>query len=107
GGIFNDKGAMLTVSQCTLSGNTATATVNGSFGSALVEGGGIFNGGTVTGSNSTVSKNTATEGGGIFTDTRATLTVLHNSTIRGNTQDDVDNDGTLNKDESSTIGVLD
>ena len=46
GGIYNDFGATLTVSGCTLTGNTADA------------GGGIYNAGTLTVSNSSFSSNT-------------------------------------------------
>jgi hypothetical protein len=80
GGIYNDH-ATLTVNNSTLSGNSA-----GAFAAAL--GGGIFNDGvgssaTLTVSNSTISGNSATfYGGGIYND-NATLTVS-NSTISGN-----------------------
>jgi filamentous hemagglutinin family protein len=59
GGILN--GGTLTVSNSTLSGNSATY------------GGGILNGGTLTVSNSTLSGNSATYGGGIFNFGTATV----------------------------------
>src|ERR1043166_6097886 len=83
GGIFNDH-ATLTVSNCTLSGNSA-----GSFG------GGIYNDGEASGgsatlmlTNSTLSGNTASFwGGGIYNDGSSSGTVtltLSNSTLSGN-----------------------
>src|SRR4029077_11646885 len=81
GGIDNESGATLTISNSTLSTNTA-----GSVGNSAVEGGGIFNIGTLTIVNSTVSANTAGGisggGGGIFNG--GTLNVV-NSTVSGNT----------------------
>ena len=79
GGIFNDAylgSATLTVSNCTISGNSA---VPGT-------GGGITNyGGTLTITNSTLSGNSAQDGGGINNyfnqSTNATVT---NSTLTGN-----------------------
>jgi hypothetical protein len=83
GGILNDH-ATLTVSSCTLSGNSAGS------------GGGISNDGVVGGSatltinNSTLSGNSAGYGGGLFNDSRAggsaTLTI-NNSTLSGNNAD--------------------
>ena len=82
GGILNDRGATLTVSSCTISGN-----------SAVGDGGGIFNapgsGGftTLTINNSTISGNSATfRGGGLFNsanDGLATMTI-NNSTVSDN-----------------------
>ena len=73
GGIFN-QGA-LTVSSCTLSGNSATSGFD-------VAGGGIYNFGTLTVSNSTLSGNSAGDyGGGISNN--GTLTVS-NSSLSGN-----------------------
>jgi predicted outer membrane repeat protein len=73
-GIFNQ--GTLTVSNCTLSGNST--------GSGSSSGGGIDNYGTLTVSNSTISNNTAGNryGGGI--NNQGTLTVS-NSTFSGNT----------------------
>ncbi|MGA9673560.1 MAG: Ig-like domain repeat protein [Terracidiphilus sp.] len=76
GGVFNAPGATLTISNCTVSGNTA------SFG------GGLYNYGTMTVSNCTISGNTAsTWGGGILTQGSSALTVS-NSTISGNSAAD-------------------
>ena len=76
GGIFN--GGLLTLTDCAVSGNTATGS----------DGGGIYNGsgGTVTLTNCTVSGNTATgenSGGGIFNAGTCSLT-LANCTVSGN-----------------------
>jgi hypothetical protein len=81
GGIDNEAGATLTITNSVLSGNTA-----GSVGNPAVQGGGIFNTGTLTIVSSTVGANTAGgisgSGGGIEND--GTLTIL-NSTFSGNT----------------------
>src|SRR5205823_11024102 len=68
GGIDNEDGSTLTVTNCTVSGNTAGL------------GSGLFNGGTLTLANSTVSGNIASEGGGTYNDGAGTLTIT-NSTI--------------------------
>jgi len=72
GGIYNNAGATLTVSNSTFSSNRAS-----------FEGGGIYNntGGTLTVSNSTFAGNYAYEGGGIFNQTALTVS---NSTFSGN-----------------------
>ena len=90
GGIYNDH-STLTLTNCTISGNSSS--------DSLGQGGGIFNGGYLTGYfgygnatlevvNCTVSDNVAgLEGGGIFNNGQsgsATLTVT-NSTVSGNT----------------------
>jgi hypothetical protein len=71
-GIWNDEGSTLTVSNCTLSGNSA--------GSGL-GGGAILSGGPLTVTNCTLSGNSAGFGGGI--DNFDTLTIS-NSTLSGN-----------------------
>jgi hypothetical protein len=78
GGIFNDQGT-LTVSNCTISGNSTW------FG-----GGGIFNdGGTLTITNSTLTGNSASyAGGGIYNLAPSSVTIT-NSTLSGNSADDV------------------
>jgi hypothetical protein len=91
GGIFNNGGT-LTVSNSTLSGNSANA-----------QGGGIFNKvGTLTVRNSTLSSNSAYEGGGISND-RGTLTVT-NSTLSGNSANEGGGINGINSD-SGTITV--
>ncbi|MFN6273270.1 MAG: Calx-beta domain-containing protein [Microcystis sp.] len=89
-GIYNS--GILTLTNSTISGNTATF------------GGGISNYGTLTLTNSTISGNTATFGGGILNSGILTLT---NSTISGNTADDgggIDNWGTLTLNNSTITG---
>jgi hypothetical protein len=81
GGIDNEGGATLTITNSTLTANTA-----GSIGNPAVLGGGIFNTGTLTIVNSTLSANTAGgisgAGGGI--ENQGTATIV-NSTFSGNT----------------------
>src|SRR6185369_3186217 len=71
GGICN-QGA-LTISNCTISGNSAGA----------VQGGGIFSFTSVTIYNSTIVSNTASVGGGIFVYSGSTASLV-NSTVAGN-----------------------
>ena len=74
GGIYNDNGSTLNVTNSIISGNSA----NGA-------GGGIANFGTLSLTNSTISGNSSSNsGGGIFTYSDCTLNVT-NSTISGNT----------------------
>jgi hypothetical protein len=72
-GIYNDYRGTLTITNSTISGNTATRS-----------GGGIYNdyNGTLTLNNNTISGNTATYGGGIYNS--GTL-ILTNNTIANNT----------------------
>src|SRR5437016_10597667 len=72
GGIDNENDAMLTITNCTVSSNTAGL------------GGGVFNGGTLTIGSTTISRNSASTGGGTYNDGGGTLTVT-NSTFSGNT----------------------
>lgn len=76
GGGVGLAGEPVTVTNSTISGNTATGVLFG--------GGGVFGGGTVTVTNSTISGNTAAaaSGGGIFSPLGVAVT---NSTIGGNT----------------------
>jgi hypothetical protein len=71
GGILNGGAAVLTIVSSTLTGNTGGI------------GGAIFNPGTVSIINNTVSDNSANEGGGVYS-TGANITVS-NSTFSGNT----------------------
>jgi fibronectin-binding autotransporter adhesin len=76
GGIFND--GTLTVTDSTVSGNTAFGSNFGAIG------GGILNDGTLTLTNSTIANNaSANSGGGIYSDTGSHATLL-NDTIYGN-----------------------
>ena len=70
GGVFNN--AALTLTDATVSGNTASS-----------DGGGMYNGGTATLSGSTVSANSATGGGGIYNAPGGNAT-LYSSTVSGN-----------------------
>jgi hypothetical protein len=72
GGIYNGQGGMVTLDNSTVSGNTARN-----------EGGGIFNGGMLTLTNSAISSNRASFGGGI--NNVGTLT-LDNTTVSGNSE---------------------
>ena len=125
GGIYNDH-ASLTVSSCTISGNSAiqgagggifnddgTLTISGSTvtGNASWMGGGISNNwlggsnGSVTITNSTLSGNTGSYGGGILNED-AILT-LSNSTVTGNFAEyvggGIDNGGFA---ASSTVAII-
>jgi hypothetical protein len=99
GGIENDYGATLTVSNSILSGNSAgqggalfnyhgALTVNGSTltGNSADIGGGIWNDSTLTVSGSTLSGNSAHSGGGISTGAsyRGGPATISNSTLSGN-----------------------
>jgi predicted outer membrane repeat protein/parallel beta-helix repeat protein len=78
-GILVDTGAVLAVSNSTLSGNSASKSQRyvGNFG------GGIDNYGTATVSNCTLTNNTSLAGGGGIYN-HATLTVSNNSAVSGN-----------------------
>ncbi len=74
GGIHNNKGGTVNLTNSTVSGNTSNT-----------YGGGIRNEGTVNLTNSTVSDNSAQYGGGIHCGTEGTTLVnLTNSTVSGN-----------------------
>jgi hypothetical protein len=91
GGIFNENGTV-TVSNCVISGNTASAGLT-TIG-VLASGGGIFNkNGTVTVSNCLISGNTASAGGGIANSGTMTLS---GSTVTGNSVAGTINDGFIN-----------
>ena len=93
GGGIQNSGGTVTLTNSTLSGNTASL------------GGGIHNSsGTVTLTNSTLSGNTAGFGGGIDNSGTVTLT---NSTLRGNTAGfggGIDNSGTVTLTNSTLRG---
>jgi hypothetical protein len=76
-GLLIQAAANLTLTNCTISGNSASGS-----------GGGLFNYGTLTGNNCTISGNTASgSGGGLFNDNifGTALATLANCTITGNT----------------------
>ena len=79
-GIHNNLGATLTITNCTLSNNTADS-------NPFARGGAVFNsGGTLTIINSTLSGNYAIDGGAIC-NFGGTLTII-NSTLSGNSVDE-------------------
>jgi len=80
GGIDNEGGSTMNITNCTVSGNTAGGGEISGFG------GGIFNSGTLTIVNSTVSGNATVgiSGGGGGIVNSGTLTIV-NSTVTGNT----------------------
>jgi CSLREA domain-containing protein len=94
--VFND-GAIVTVTDSTISGNTA----------GVGGGGGIYNNGTMTITNSTITANSASgPGGGIFNNGPLTIA---DSTISGNTAGDAgggiyNNSGTLAITDSTISG---
>jgi hypothetical protein len=98
GGGIDNEGDSLTVSNCTISGNSATD-----------YGGGIFNNaGTLTVQNSTLSGNSATNGGGGIYLNSGTLTVSHTLLAKGtnganffNSSGSVSNGGFNLADDSS------
>jgi hypothetical protein len=96
GGIFNDFDTTLTVTDCTLTRNSAdigggiendgTLTVTNCTltGNSASYGGGIDNSGSLTLTGCTLTSNSAYDGGGISNDANSTLTVT-NCTLDGNT----------------------
>jgi hypothetical protein len=81
GGIFNDTTGTLRVINSTLSGNSATL------------GGGVYNSGSLTLTNATISGNTAANfGGGVYNLTPHTA-VINNTIVAGNTVEDIDASG--------------
>jgi len=97
GGLLNT--GTLTLTDVTVSGNTAT-----SFG-----GGGIYNGnsGVLTMTNSTVSGNVATIGGGIFSGGTRTKLTLADVTVTGNTATIYQGGGIYNIDNGGMTAVTD
>jgi uncharacterized repeat protein (TIGR01451 family)/CSLREA domain-containing protein len=85
GGVLNENGSSLTLTASTVSTNNASG--------ATSDGGGIYNAGSVTVTNSTISDNTATNsGGGIFNSSGATATST-NATISNNNGGGIVNSG--------------
>ena len=95
GGVFNE--GMATLTNCTISGNSASIGGGGlyNFGTAILknctisgntaslEGGGVYNDGNATLTNCTISNNSAYGGGGVNSNWDGTAT-LNNCTISGN-----------------------
>jgi hypothetical protein len=101
GGILNNRGATLTVSNCIIAGN-----------SAAMFGGGVFNGGTLTVSSSLVVGNLAVAGGGgimnfgaaTVSDSTVAENILRNS---GQSQGGgINNNGTLTLSNSTIWGCF-
>jgi hypothetical protein len=106
GGIDNEGGSTVNITNCTVSGNTAGGGEISGFGGGIFNsgtltivnstvsgnatvgisggGGGIVNNGTLTIVNSTVSGNTATQGAGINNGGDAATVTITNSTFSGN-----------------------
>jgi uncharacterized protein (TIGR03118 family) len=107
GAIYNDGGTVTVSNHTTLSGNHAVALPIGYGGGPSDDGGGIYNAAAsmLTVSDSTVSGNTASLGGGIYN--AGTVTVENSSSITGNSGDDVYNLLVLSLDSTSSIGTLD
>jgi CSLREA domain-containing protein len=101
GGIENI--GTLTLSKCTLTANSANS--DGSTAMTGFLGGGLYNVGNATVQDTTVSGNLAAgDGGGIYNNFGATLT-LSGSTVTGNQYADVFNLGNLVQ-KDSTVGYL-
>jgi hypothetical protein len=98
-GLFNS--GTLTVSNSTLSGNSASSSLHD-------DGAGIYNSGTLTVSNSNLSGNSASyNGGGIYNGSLGMVTVM-GSTLSGNSANSygngISNDGTLAVSNSTLTG---
>ncbi|MGH7885371.1 MAG: IPTL-CTERM sorting domain-containing protein, partial [Thermodesulfobacteriota bacterium] len=92
GGIFN-FGGTTTITNSTISGNTATG-----------NGGGIFNYGIATITNSTISGNAATgNGGGIYNDGNFALTITNTIVANSANGGDCQNDGTIDDGGNNLI----
>jgi hypothetical protein len=97
GGIANELGGTMTISGCTVSRNSVALggpSPNGA-------GGGIYNDGTMTLSGSTVIQNI---GGGIYNDYSGVLTILCSTVKSNHYGGDLVNHGTFTVDNCSTIG---
>ena len=92
GGIWVSPGGHADLINSTVAGNSnlgiQVITENGDFW-WLGHGGGIYNGGVVTLTDSVVTDNTAFTGGGIYNDITATVVLNGTSSVFGNTPDDI------------------
>jgi hypothetical protein len=86
GGIFNAYLARATINDSTISNNSGPPFPSTTgFTPTYGDGGGIYNGGSMTLSATTVTGNSPYEwGGGIYEDTYASLSILHDSNVSGN-----------------------
>ena len=92
--VFNIASGTVLIDGLTIrNGNAAPPRSN--FEDPAFYGGGIFNSGTLTLSNSTLSNNSGSQAGAIFNNNGGTLT-LSNSTLSNNTSNDNDAGGLLN-----------
>lgn len=121
GGILNE--GTLTLSSCTVSGNTAQGGHGGGIanfgtltltagctvtGNSCYDGGGIDNFGTLTVDGSAITGNTAATGGGILNNKHASLTVTGGSMVLNNTATlgaDIYNLGQEHISKDSTVGI--
>ncbi|MFQ6023624.1 MAG: CFI-box-CTERM domain-containing protein [Acidiferrobacterales bacterium] len=95
GGVFNGSGALFTLTASTVTSNDTLGVGS--------DGGGIFNTGTATLTNSTITSNVANDaGGGIFNDTGAMTTAI-NTTISHNTGTTGNGDGIFNNAGTATL----
>src|SRR5262245_52902178 len=105
GAIWN--GGVLTLSNCTLSGNNAG---HAGYSSYPTSGGGIYNAGLLIVSGCTISGNTADEGGGIFNAKHAKLTIQSSVVTNSSAYLGADlynaNGGQVKISGDSTVGVI-
>ena len=95
GGIYNNISSTLTLTNSTITGNSAT-----------LDGGGIYNNGTATVTNSTFSGNSSSHiGGGIYNNSIGTMT-LTNTTITGNSTNGGDGGGIYNNPPGMFAGGI-
>jgi CSLREA domain-containing protein len=105
GGIYNCWDCRMTIHNSTFSSNEA---ISEDYNTPM--GGGIYNSGALTITNSTFSANSAEEGGGIFDGTNVTTvfasnTIFAYSVIGGNCGGDPITDGGHNLDDGITCGL--
>jgi filamentous hemagglutinin family protein len=86
-GIYNNYGATLTVSGCTITGNGSVFPYSGDYSGYYTPEGGIYNDGTLQlGGGTTVTGNTGYYTGGIYNDGSGTITgMITNAEVNGNT----------------------
>lgn len=108
GGLFNQNGGTVSLTNCIISGNLATSPMSGG------NGGGIFNAGMMTLANTVVNVNSAaSQGGGILNNSTGVMT-LTDSTVSFNDADTafgiggggISNSGMLTVNRSTIYGNL-
>jgi hypothetical protein len=87
GGLYNANAARATVTASTITGNSGPPVIGNTDDPSMYgDGGGIYNGGWMTLSGTTVTDNTPYElGGGIYEDLYASLSILNKSVVANNT----------------------